>query len=131
MGVSIESDSEFRIPTNNLQSVFLNLFLGSCRMLQGISFHTLASHKEQRHISFQNISLKTMRLGVLSCEKLKHRETHGRIVSLDRLRRGVEEQLLVFSASCLSPGRVKKLQKFINFCLKVGHSSNLKHLKSI
>ena len=120
MGVSIESDSEFRIPTNNLQSVFLNLFLGSCRMLQGISFHTLAPHKEQRNISFQNdISLKTMRLGVLSCEKLKHRETHGRIVSLDRLRRGVEEQLLVFSASCLSPGRVKKLQKFINSKLAI------------
>ena len=29
-------------------------------------------------------------------------------------------QLLIFS-SCLSPGRVKKLQKFINLCLKVGH----------
>ena len=120
MGVSIESDSEFRISKNNLQSVFLNLFLGSCRMLQGISFRTLAPHKEQRNISFQNdISLKTMRLGVLSCEKLKHRETHDRIVSLDRLRRGVEEQLLVFSASCLSPGRVKKLQKFINSKLAI------------
>ena len=82
---------------------------------------------EQRNISFQNdISLKTMRLGVLSCEKLKHRENHGRIVSLDQLRLGVEEQLLIFS-SCLSPGRVKKLQKFINVCLKVGHSANLKH----
>ena len=69
-----------------------------------------------------------MGLGVLSGEKLKHRETQGRIVSLDRLRLGVEEQLLIFS-SCLSPGRVKKLQKFINFCLKVGHSANLKHLK--
>ena len=33
---------------------------------------------------------------------------------------GVEEQLLIFSP-CLSPGRVKKLQMFINFCLKVGH----------
>ena len=86
---------------------------------------------EQRNILFQNdISLKTMRLGVLSCEKLKHRETHGRIVSLDQLRLGVEEQLLIFSASCLSPGWVKKLQKFINFCLKVGHGSNLKHSKS-
>ena len=85
---------------------------------------------EQRNISFQNdISLKTMRLGVLSWEKLKHRETHGRIVSLDQLRLGVEEQLLIFS-SCLSPGRVKKLQKFINFGLKVGHSANLKHSKS-
>ena len=87
---------------------------------------------EQRNISFQNdISLKTTRLGVLSCEKLKHCETRGRIVSLDQLCLGVEEQLLIFSASCLSPGRVKKLQKLINFCLKVGHSSNLKHLKSI
>ena len=85
---------------------------------------------EQRNISFQNdISLKTMRLGVLSWEKLKHRETHGRIVSLDQLRLGVEEQLLIFS-SCLSPGRVKKLQKFIKFGLKVGHSANLKHSKS-
>ena len=34
---------------------------------------------DQRNISFQNdISLKTMRLGVLSWEKLKHCETHGR-----------------------------------------------------
>ena len=48
---------------------------------------------------------------------------------LDQLRSGVEEQLLIFS-SCLSPWRVKKFQKFINFCLKVGHSANLKHSKS-
>ena len=43
---------------------------------------------EQRSISFQNdISLKkTMRLGVLSWEKLKNRETHGRIVSFDCLK---------------------------------------------
>ena len=41
---------------------------------------------EQRNISFQNdISLKTMRLGVLLWEKLKNRETQGRIVSLDHL----------------------------------------------
>ena len=34
---------------------------------------------DQRNISFQNdISLKTMRLGVLPWEKLKHRETQGR-----------------------------------------------------
>ena len=33
-------------------------------------------------------------------------------------------------SSCLSPGRVKKLQNFINFWLKVGHSANLKHSKS-
>ena len=44
---------------------------------------------------------------------------------------GVEEQLLI-SSSCfiISPGRVQKVQKFINFCLKVGHSANLKHSKS-
>ena len=85
---------------------------------------------EQRNISFQNdISLKTMRLGVLSTEKLKHVETHGRIVRLDQLRLGVEEQLLIFS-SCLTPSGVKKFQKFINFCLKVGHSANLKRSKS-
>ena len=41
----------------------------------------------------------------------------------------VEEQLLIFS-SCLPPGRVKNLQKFTNFCLKVGHSPKLKHSKS-
>ena len=86
---------------------------------------------EQRNISLQNeISLKTMRLGVLSWEQLKHRETRGSgIVSLEQLRLGVEEQLLIFW-SCLSPGRIKKLQKFINFCLKVGHSATLKHSKS-
>ena len=32
---------------------------------------------------------------------------------LDQLRLGVEEQLLIFSASCLSPGRVKKLLIFM------------------
>ena len=32
--------------------------------------------------------------------------------------------------SFLSPRRVKKLQKFVNLCLKVGHSANLKHSKS-
>ena len=62
---------------------------------------------QPRNISFQNyISLKTMKLGVLSWEKLKNCETHDRIES--------------------SPGRVKKRKKFINFCLKVGHSANLK-----
>ena len=40
-----------------------------------------------------------------------------------------EEQLLIFS-SFLLPGRVKKLQMFINFCLKVDQSANLKHSKS-
>ena len=50
---------------------------------------------EQRNISFENdISLKTMRLGVLSREKLKNRETQGRIVSLDQ-QLGVEEQFFI------------------------------------
>ena len=75
---------------------------------------------ERRNISFQNdISLKTMTLGVLSWEKLK---------SWAWTSLGVEVQLLIFSS--LSPGSVKTFQKFINFCLKVGHSANLKHSKS-
>ena len=56
---------------------------------------------EQRKISFQNdISLKTTRLGVLSWEKLKNRETHGRIVSLDQLgsRRAVTDLFVMFIA---------------------------------
>ena len=32
---------------------------------------------------------------------------------------GVEKQLLIFS-SCLSPGRIKKLHTFLNFCLTFG-----------
>ena len=83
---------------------------------------------EQRNISFQNdISLKTMRL---SWKKLKNRETHGRRAQqVAQQTSNPEEQLLIFS-SCWSLGRVKKLQKFINFCLKVGHRANLKHSKS-
>ena len=83
---------------------------------------------EQRNISFQNdISLKTMRLGVLSGEKLKNRETHGRNVSLDQLGnwRAIADLFVMFI-----PWQVKKLQKFINVCLKVGYSANLKHSKS-
>ena len=55
---------------------------------------------EQRNISFQNdISLKTMRVGVLSWEKLKNRETHGRIVSLDQLgsRRAVANLFVIIT----------------------------------
>ena len=52
-----------------------------------------------------------------------------RIVSLDQLGSRRTMQLLIF-LSCLSPRRVKKLQKFINSCLKVGHSANFKHSKS-
>ena len=40
-----------------------------------------------------------------------------------------ESEQLLINSSCLLPGRVKKLQKFISFCLKVGHSANLKHSK--
>ena len=36
--------------------------------------------------------------------------------------------LLLIPLSCVLPGQVKKLQKFVN--LKVGHSANLKHSKS-
>ena len=72
-----------------------------------------------------------MRLGVLSWEKLKIvrlTACHGRIIRLDQLGSRRATQLLIFS-SWLSPWRVKKLEKFINFCLKVGHSANLKHSK--
>ena len=68
-------------------------------------------------------SLITMRLGVLSWEKLNwNRDNNGRIERI--VSWGVEDQLLIPS-SCLSPVRVNKLQTFINFCLKVGHSYNL------
>ena len=40
-------------------------------------------------------------------------------------RRAIADLFVLFIA-----GRIKKLQKFINFCLKVGHSANLKHSKS-
>ena len=72
---------------------------------------------------------KTMRLGVLWWEKLKNRESQGRIVPWAWTSLGVEEQLLIFSL-CLSPGWVKNLQMFINVCLKVDHSANLNHSKS-
>ena len=84
---------------------------------------------EQRNISFQNdISLKTMRLGVFLWEKLKIHHTYCRNCELGPAWE-VKEQLLI-SLSCLSPGWVEKIQKFINFCLKVCHSGNLKHIKS-
>jgi len=53
---------------------------------------------EQRNISFQkDISLKTMRLGVLS---LKYRETHVRIMSLDQLgsQRAIADFFVMFIA---------------------------------
>ena len=57
---------------------------------------------EQRNISFQNdISLKkTMRLGVSSWKKLKHREAHGRIVSLEQTgsRKAIADLFVIFIA---------------------------------
>ena len=113
------------------QSLLQLAILGVC--MRGITYDSvnISVLIEQRNISFHNnISLKTMRLGILSWEKLKHRENHGRIVSLDQFRLGVEEQLLIFSASRLSPGLVKKLQKFINFCLKKIETFKV-HMKTI
>ena len=93
---------------------------------------TISVFIEQRDISFQNdISLKTMRLGALSLswEKFeKNHETHCRIVSLDQL--GSQRAIILLIFSSLSSGRVKTLLKFINFCLKVDHSANLKYSKS-
>ena len=80
----------------------------------------------QRNISFRNdISLQTMRLGVLSWERLKNRENRELGPAWESQSNAIADML-----SCLSPGRVKKLQKFINSCPKVGHSANLKHSKS-
>ena len=65
---------------------------------------------EQRNISFQNdISLKTMRVGVLSWEKLKNRETHGRIVSLDHM----------WTSFVIIAWTSKKASKSKKFCLKL------------
>ena len=93
---------------------------------------TISVFIEQRDISFQNdFSLKTMRLGALSLswEKFeKNHETHCRIVSLDQF--GSQRAIILLIFSSLLSGRVKTLLKFINFCLKVDHSANLKHSKS-
>ena len=76
---------------------------------------------EQRNISFQNdISLKTMRVGVLSWEKLKNRETHGRIVSLDHM----------WTSFVIIAWTSKKASKVQKILFKVGHGANLKHSKS-
>ena len=83
---------------------------------------------EQRNIPFKNdISLKTIRLGVLSREKLKNRENHGRIASVNQLesRRPIADLFIM-----LITWQVKKLWKFVNICLKVGDSANLKCSKS-
>ena len=80
-----------------------------------------------KHCRFYWTTLKTMRLGVLSWGKLNNRETYGRIMSLDQLesRRAIADLFVMFFT-----WRVKKLQKFVNVCLKVGYSANLKHSKS-
>ena len=78
---------------------------------------------EQRNISFQNAwyFTKNHEIGGLVMRKVKKSwdSQQNRELKLVQL-------LLIFS-SCLSPGRVKKLQKFINLCLKVGHSANLNY----
>ena len=72
---------------------------------------------EQRNISFQHdISLTTMRLGVLSWEQLKNRETHGRIVSFDQLREIADLFVMFIAWTSQKASKV--------------HSANLKHSKS-
>ena len=81
---------------------------------------------EQRSISFQNdISLKNHEIGSLVVRKVKKSWDSRQ----NRELRQASRNCWIFS-SCLSPGRVKKLQKFINFCLRVGHSANMKYSKS-
>ena len=76
---------------------------------------------EQRNISFQNdISLKKpWDWGVSSWKKLKHRETHGRIVSLEQTgsRKAIADLFVMFIA-----WTSQKASKV--------HSANLKHSKS-
>ena len=81
----------------------------------------------KKHFISEWYFTKNHELGVLSWEKLKKRETHGRIVSLDQLgsRRAIIDLFVTFIA-----WRVKKLQQFVNVCPKVGYSANLKHSKS-
>ena len=77
-------------------------------------------YSTKKLISFQNdVSLTTIRLGVLWWE------SHT-IVSLDQLG-GSKSNYWSFR-HVYRLDESKKLQKFINFCLKVGHNANLKHL---
>ena len=66
---------------------------------------------------------------VLRKVKKSWESIEGRIVSLDQLWSRTASAEQIFS-SCLSPGRVKKLQMFINFGLKVDHGAILKHSES-
>ena len=81
----------------------------------------------KKHFISEWYFTKNHELGVLSWEKLKNRETHGRIVSLDQpgSRRAIIDLFVTFIA-----WRVKNLQQFVNVCPKVGYSANLKHSKS-
>ena len=78
---------------------------------------------EQRNISFQHdISLTTMRLGVLSWEQLKNRETHGRIVSFDQLREIADLFVMFIAWTSQKASKVHKLplkvhMKTIVLCL--------------
>ena len=84
-------------------------------------------HRIWRPYGWQ-VSPKMVAKSLAACDSWRlHKENHE-AESWACTSLGVEEQLLIFS-SCLLSGRVKKLQKFINFCLKVGHSANLKHSK--
>ena len=67
------------IPSRSLLQLAILGVLYMKRITYDSATVNISVFNEQRNISFQNdISLKTMRLGVLSWEKLKHRETHGR-----------------------------------------------------
>ena len=80
---------------------------------------------QQRDISFQ----KNHEIRSLIMRKVRKLWDSRQNHELDQLwsRRAI---LLLIFLSCLSPGWVKKFQKFINFCLKVGCSANSKHSKS-
>ena len=63
--------------------------------------------------------------------KSREIESHGRMVQNRKLGLLGESKSNYWSLGhvSISPGLVKKPQNFIIFCLKVGHSANLKHFK--
>ena len=74
-----------------------------------------------------SVSLQTMRLGVLPWERLKNHERRELGPAWESQNNAIADLFVMFIASTI---RVKKLQKFINSYLKVGHSANFKHSKS-
>ena len=69
-------------------------------------------------------------IGSLVVRKFKKSWDSGQNRELGLAWESESNFLLLIFLSCLLPGRIKKLHKFINVYLRVGHSANLKHSKS-